>query len=241
MSHCKKTIAFICTVCLGLSPIVVLADDNTESIEHSPVIEVNAIDTRTIINDITSYEDTYTTSEETTENENENKNDIIETEESIENIIKENKNMNVDLQDATKENYISKYVPSNNSFKSYMSYKAITSKSSPQYKLQQQAYTDEYGLRKIDDRYMIALGTFYTSVIGTKVDLVMANGSVIKCIIGDIKSNQHTCPDNIRARDGSIVEFIIDSKTLHKTAKQMGNISFVHDKFSGEIIEIKIY
>lgn len=138
-------------------------------------------------------------------------------------------------------NYISKTVPDGNSFKSYMSYTAITSKSSPQYKLQQQAYTGDYGIRMVEDRYCIALGTYYTSIIGTKIDLVMQNGSIIPCILGDVKANQHTCSSNIRARDGSVVEFIIDRNTLHNTARRMGNISYAADKFAGEILEIRIY
>ena len=139
------------------------------------------------------------------------------------------------------ESYTSKYVPSDSGFKSYMSYKAITSKSSPQYKLQQQAYTGEYGIRMVDDRYCIALGSYYTTNIGTRVDVVMENGSVLKCILSDQKDNKHTDSQNIRAKDGSIVEFVVDKKLLHKSAKQMGDISYADAKFSGEISEIRIY
>lgn len=145
----------------------------------------------------------------------------------------------VELKEEPK--YITKYVPSGNSFKSYMSYKAITSKSSPQYKLQQQAYTGEYGLRMVEDRYCIALGSYYTTKIGTKVDVVMANGSILKCILGDMKANIHTDSQNIRAQDGSVVEFLIDKNSLHPMARRMGNISYAADKFSGEIKEIRVY
>ena len=58
------------------------------------------------------------------------------------------------------EGYTTKAVPSNNSFKAYMSYTAITNTSSPQYKLQQQAYTGNYGIRMVDDRYCIAVGSY---------------------------------------------------------------------------------
>ena len=50
-----------------------------------------------------------------------------------------------------------------NSFKAYMDYKSITNPSSIQYQMQQAAWTDENGFRKYgNDRYMVALGTYYT-------------------------------------------------------------------------------
>lgn len=47
------------------------------------------------------------------------------------------------------------------SFKSYMDFRCITNRSSLQYKMQQQAYTDENGLRKIGEYYCVAMGTYY--------------------------------------------------------------------------------
>ena len=35
-----------------------------------------------------------------------------------------------------------------------------------QYDLQQKAYTDEYGFRKIDDYYMIAVGQYFDVSLG---------------------------------------------------------------------------
>ena len=52
------------------------------------------------------------------------------------------------------------YIINNHSGKkTYMSYKTITDKTSRQYELQTIAYTDEYGFRKIGDRYLVAIGT----------------------------------------------------------------------------------
>lgn len=53
--------------------------------------------------------------------------------------------------------------PLDTSFKSYMDYRTITSTTSDQYALQKQAYTDEFGLRKVGGFYCIALGTYYTA------------------------------------------------------------------------------
>lgn len=131
--------------------------------------------------------------------------------------------------------------PSKNSFKSYMPYKAITDKSSPQYKLQKKAHTGKYGIRMVGDRYCIALGSYYTTKIGKKVDLIMKNGSVIECILADQKANRDTDSKKQKAADGSIVEFIVDTPSLHKKAKRMGDISYCSKDFSGEIKQVKIY
>lgn len=137
--------------------------------------------------------------------------------------------------------YETKLVPEYNSFKSYMSYKAITNKESEQYKLQQVAETNEYGIRVIEDRYCIALGTFFSTKIGTEIDVIMANGAIIKCVLGDIKADIHTDNNNIKTSDGSVVEFIVDIDNLPDKAKYHGDMSYCSEDFKGEILEIKIY
>ena len=44
------------------------------------------------------------------------------------------------------------------SFKSYMDYRYITNKASDQYKLQLSAWTDNMGLRRVDDYYLVEIG-----------------------------------------------------------------------------------
>ena len=44
-------------------------------------------------------------------------------------------------------------------FKCYEDYRALTDTTSLQYQLQQEAYTDEAGHRKVGHRYCIAVGT----------------------------------------------------------------------------------
>lgn len=140
------------------------------------------------------------------------------------------------------EGYNTKPVPDNNSFKAYMGYTAITSRTSPQYKLQQQATTGSYGIRMYDGRYCIAVGTYYTSTIGTKIDVVMKNGNVIKCIVGDIKANCHTDATNRANPNGCVVEFIVDTKTMDPTCKRMGDMSYAPSGgLQGEIESLRVY
>lgn len=107
--------------------------------------------------------------------------------------------------------------------KTYMAYTAVTSKNSNQYKLLygDSAYTDAItGLRMVDGRYCIATGTFYASQIGTKLNLIMADGNVVECILGDVKSDEHTDPTHRYQKwDGSVVEMIVDYEYFNSTSQ----------------------
>lgn len=139
------------------------------------------------------------------------------------------------------QNYTVYTTPAKNSFKSYMSYRAVSS-SSAQGKLQAKAKTDkETGIRKVDGRYCIALGSYYCSKIGTKIDLVMANGSIVKCILADQKANRDTDAKNQKTSDGSIAEFLVDMDELPSRVKTMGNVSYAAKELKGNISKIRVY
>lgn len=124
------------------------------------------------------------------------------------------------------------------SFKSYMSYKALTSKSSIQYKIQQSAWTDEEGLRRYDDYYMVATGSAYGSV-GDILRVKLTNGTVFTAVKGDMKADKDTDEQNkICIHDKSVIEFIVDTQTLNKTAKKLGNVSCLG--FEGPIESIEV-
>lgn len=105
-------------------------------------------------------------------------------------------------------------------FKSYMDYRAITSPSSNQYKLQKIAYTED-GYRKVEDRLMVAMANFS---VGDKLDIHLSSGELIKVIIGDIKAST-ACSHP----DGSILEFIVDTKTMDKGVKISGNFNDIYE------------
>lgn len=146
--------------------------------------------------------------------------------------------LKIDL--TTKKPYVDKDTPKN-SFKSYMSYKAISNKNSKQYKLQQKAITGTYGIRMVDNRYCVALGSYYTHKIGQKVDLIMDDGTIIPCIVGDGKADIHTDSKNQKTQNGCISEFIVDISVLNKDAKRSGNISSCSKKFNQSIKKIRIW
>ena len=140
-----------------------------------------------------------------------------------------------------KATYSSYNVPSNTGFKSYMPYKAITNETSKQYKLQQRAYTGDYGIRMIDGRYCVVLGSYFTKEIGTYFDLILENGTVIECILGDIKSSVHTKEDNITSFNGCVSEFIVDTNHLAENAKTSGDISNCNSEWDSPVIKINFY
>ena len=139
-------------------------------------------------------------------------------------------------------NYKCYSVPLTSGFKSYMPYTAITSKSSPQYKLQQQCQTGLYGIRVKDERYCVAIGTGFNADVGTYFDLILANGTVIPCIVADIKSDKHTDSSHMVTKEsGCLTEFVVDSGSLNKMAKKMGDISYCSDKWNSRVEKIRVY
>lgn len=135
--------------------------------------------------------------------------------------------------------YIEKNVPSGNEVKKFERYTLLTQWK--QAELQTLAHTDKNGMRKVGERYCVALGSYYTTEIGTKLDLVMAGGNVIPCVLGDVKSDMHTDSLHQRGRNGGCVaEFIVDDDKLPTEARTRGSVHWIPE-FAGEIRSIRIY
>ena len=133
-------------------------------------------------------------------------------------------------------------VPKTKGFKSYMPYTAITNKKSKQYKLQQIASTGNYGIRVIDGRYLVAIGTAFNADVGTYVDLILEDGFVIPCVVGDVKSPRHTESNNmVTSANGCVSEFITDPKALYRPVKQSGDISSCSENWEGCVRAIIVY
>ena len=102
----------------------------------------------------------------------------------------------------------------NSATKTFMGYDSVTSKTSRQwYILNDEKYSwsdTETGFRMFGDRICIAIGQRY-ALPGDKVDVVMKNGSIIRCIVGDAKSTLDTdVTMSYQKYDGSVIEMIVD-------------------------------
>ncbi len=129
--------------------------------------------------------------------------------------------------------------------KTYAYYKAVTAKSTPQYKLlnSKECYTDEEtGIRMVDGYYCIALGSYYGTKIGTKYRITLQDGEEIKelnCILCDQKSNRHTDEKHQYAvKNRDIMEFYIEKGKLPRgIVGNYGNL----EQFRGDIVKIEQY
>lgn len=131
----------------------------------------------------------------------------------------------------------------NSTTRSYMAYTKVTSKTSAQYALlnSEDAYTDKStGFRMYKGRYCIAIGQGYTKQIGTKIDLVLDDGSILKCVLGECKSNRDTDAKTHTYcfRDGSVAEFIIDNQYFNTNTKH-NPVNTALDKF-GKIKKVVV-
>ena len=114
--------------------------------------------------------------------------------------------------------------------------------STPQQHLQNQSRTGKYGARMYKDRYIVALGSYYTSTIGQYFDLVMENGTVLKCVLGDQKADRDTdATHRYHRSDGSIAEFVIDRHQISRSAMRDGDMSSASKEFKGNINKIILY
>ena len=124
------------------------------------------------------------------------------------------------------------------SFKSFMDYRTITSRGSRQYQLQQQAYTDESGFRRIGKYYLVAMGTYYSEQAGKKFIVELENGNTIFVMTGDIKQDVHTDENNQYVlHNGNVIEFIVDGDDIPDKFWVTGSVG--HGILKGQIKSIK--
>jgi len=121
-----------------------------------------------------------------------------------------------------------------------MSYKSITNKKSQQWELQQQAYTDKNGLRKIYDYYLVATGSYWAEYkCGNKYIVTLETGIEFKIIIGDMNVDSACDPERkYFTINGSVLEFIVDMEKLPAAVKLAGDISRI-EGFNGKIIKME--
>lgn len=107
---------------------------------------------------------------------------------------------------------------------------------SAQARLQKVAKTAENGIRVVTDpegfeRYCVALGTYWAGAhpehIGRCVDVVMENGTVLRCVLADVKQTKDTKNQQNKYGKGNndILEFICDKSVLREGILNCSKIS----------------
>ncbi len=140
-------------------------------------------------------------------------------------------------------------VPSiNTSFKTYMDYRTITNTDSPQYKyIQRWGWSDWDGFMRADGEtdlgitdnyYMIALGSYYGTEIGTKYRITTDTGNVFYGVLCDQKDDDNTDATNRYAYNDDVVEFIVDTARLNPLVRMMGSAN-VYMPLNGSIASIE--
>lgn len=133
------------------------------------------------------------------------------------------------------------------SFKAYMDYSCITDNTTMQWELQQKAYTNEYGLRKIGTDYCVAVGSYYSETVGERFKITLENDNEFTVIISDLKKDEHTdstnryspvYDENGEFYSANVLEFVVDTKQLHSMVITLGTVSY-YDEFEGNIISIE--
>ena len=140
--------------------------------------------------------------------------------------------------------------PDEHTWKPYARYTMITAKGSREYALQQIARTAENGLRVVMDsngveRYCIALAPQWAggqSVdIGRCIDIKMANGAVLHCVLGDCKKHEHTQgKQGYYGSQGELIEFIADQAALPDKVRKCGDVSYIGDEFAGAAVSVTV-
>lgn len=118
----------------------------------------------------------------------------------------------------------------------YMGWQMITSPSSAQFKLRQEAGQtfDSDGFGKIGDCYVIACTTKYGQV-GDYIDWELANGEIIPTVIGDIKNqNDSNCNEWGHDQGATVVEFVVDKTSWYGSSNTP---TMFHSEWNARVVK----
>lgn len=104
------------------------------------------------------------------------------------------------------------------------------------------ATPDRDGFMKLDNRYLIAVGSRFDTEVGQYLDLILENGVVIPCIMGDLKADEDTDSTNtFTCHSRCCSEFIIDENSIRSDIYERGNASLKHGFWDSPVVNIIVY
>lgn len=143
---------------------------------------------------------------------------VVNTEASNEESSKEEEKVE-EVVEEVKDVKRTNYACSSSSVKTYMNYKAITNKSSIQWKYitNHMIVGDDGYLRDEDGNIGVALGSHFGS-IGSKYEVVLDTGITFNVVKIEAKADRHVNNGCQHKTDGSVIEFVIDSSKMKKSS-----------------------
>lgn len=160
-------------------------------------------------------------------------NNIADSNESLKNRIIE---LEIKLSEVEKDlpQWITLPVYATGEFKSYMDGSMISDTTSQAYQQLQSLYV-ENGLYT-DGKYIaIALASFYGHV-GDKFRITLSSNQVFYAIMCDTKQDIHIDSTYAHKVDGSVIEFIVDTKTMNQRVLEEGSLNSI---YRGSIVKIE--
>lgn len=121
--------------------------------------------------------------------------------------------------------------------KYFTDYRSYNLWYTPHYRLQQAAWTDKQGLRRFNEDYIVALGSYYSTCVGDRFKVTLDSGRDFTVIFGDGKWDEDCdklcmytpCIDYDGSEAANLLEFIIDKEVLSNEVYEYGSI----EKLSG--------
>lgn len=136
-------------------------------------------------------------------------------------------------------------------WKPWARHTAVTDKSSPQWRLEQIAETNEIGIRVVKDpngeyRYLVALPVYWAGGtyedIGRCVDIVMVNGATLKCVLADTKKIEHSQNGEGKyGAHGELIEVICEKAKLAPAVRNGSDASRLGAEWEGEVEKVIAY
>ena len=143
-------------------------------------------------------------------------------------------------------------------FKSFMDYKAITDKSTPNYNFTHENanfHVGKSGLTYYQDGEntypVVAVGSGISDKIGQLIEVTLDNqghSNTLSCVIGDQKDDGDTDPTThtVHKNDHSVIEFLVDYdrlKEANPTAVNMGDLTYLNNSqfnLKGNVIKVQV-
>ena len=148
-----------------------------------------------------------------------------------------------------KYNLPSKYYPGLDfsSFQPFMDYRTVTNPKTPSYSIvhSNNSYTDEYGLRRYNNDYLVALGSYYSTDIGDRFEVTLDTGKTFTVMMADGKwdidcdeNNMYTPTIDYNGEyAGNLLEFIMDKYSVSSEMYGYGSLDY-YDAFKGSVIKM---